>query len=302
MTGGLTLLQMLNLAEQIDLAGMDRLSGRCLHQLALIMRQAWTDRYVYVGDPEGTSVPVDGILDKGYAASLLDNILRDHLSAVTEPGDPWTFAADNPSYVPPSADPGGSDTTHLAAADDDGNMVTLTQTLGLGFGSCVVVPGTGALIYNVTSWMNPEPGTPNSVGPWKKQLGHATPVLIRKDGKPVAALGAPGGRRIVSAMFQVVVNMIDFGMDVQEAIATPRVHHEGADPSNPRGPTERLLVGDDRIPEQSLVDLRRRGYDVLTVYESGTQSSLAKPLGIQFAGEIILGGVDIFRRSVGIGI
>lgn len=303
MTGGVTLIQMLNLAEQLDLGSHDRWSGQCLHLIAEIMRQAWTDRFVYVGDPEGTTVPLDALTGKAYASSLLDGWPGDQVAESTRPGDVWSYSSlAAPAGLSLAGDPGGHDTTHLAAADGEGNVVTLTQTLGLAFGSCVVPPDTGVNLYDVTMWMNPEPGTPNSVGPWKKQLGHATPVMVLKDGVPVAALGAPGGRRVVTAMFQTIVNLIDFGMDVQEAIAAPRLHCEGADPSRPVGPTARAVLVDDRVPRDALDDLARRGHDVQAVYETGTQSYLAKPLGIQFDGSSLVGGVDVFRKSVGIGL
>lgn len=303
MTGGLTLIQMLNLAEQLDLGSMDRWSGRCLHHIAEIMRQAWTDRFVYVGDPDGATVPMDALIDKGYATTLLEGFPRDRVPSRTRPGDPWPYSSvrsGSQSHL--AGDPGGRDTTHLAAADGDGNVVSLTQTLGLAFGSCVIPPGTGVNLYDVTMWMNPEPGTPNSVGPWKKQLGHATPVMLLKDGRPVVALGAPGGRRIVTAMFQTIVNMVDFGMDVQEAIGAPRLHCEGADPSRPTGAIEPTVLIDDRVPRAALDDLARRGHEVDAVYETSTQSYLAKPLGIQVDGTGLVGGVDVFRKSVGIGV
>lgn len=302
MTGGLTLLEMLNLAEQFDLGAMDRRDGEFWHVLAEIHRQAWTDRFCYVGDPEGVDVPTDALVDKAYAQSLMAGFPRHEAPERSRPGDPWGHLGRTDPASARATDPGGKDTTHLAVADAEGNVVTLTQTLGLAFGSCVVVPTTGVLLYDVTMWMNPEPGTPNSVGPWKNQLGHATPVMIKKDGVPVAALGAPGGRRVVSAMFQTVVNMIDFGMDVQTAIGEPRIHIEGADPSAPEGPAVRTLLVDDRLDEGIIADLRRRGHDVQPVRETGTQAYLAKPLGIEFADGELIGGVDVFRRSTGIGV
>lgn len=300
-TGGITLLEMLKLAEGLELGRLERMSGQCLHLIAEVMRQAWTDRFVHVGDPDASAVPLDGLLDERYIAGLAARLPRDRVPVSTSPGDPWRYSSARRRPPMPSGDPTSADTTHLAAADGDGNVVTFTQTLGLAFGSCVIPPSTGVLLYDVTMWMNPEPGTPNSVGPWKQQVGHATPVMILKDGRPVAALGAPGGRRVVSAMFQTVVNMIDFGMDVQEAIGTPRIHLEGADPAAPIGPAVHDLVVDDRVPTGVIEDLTRRGHRVRAVFESSAQSFLAKPLGIQFD-EGLIGGVDVYRQSVGIGI
>ncbi len=302
MTGGLTVLEMLNLAEGFDLGSMDRSRGQFWHVMAEIHRQAWTDRFCFVGDPEGALVPTDALVDKAYARGLLDGFPVDRVPEQTRPGDPWAHLGVPDPNAGFAEDPGGRDTTHLAVADADGNVVTLSQTLGLGFGSGVVVPGTGVLLYDVTMWMNPEPGTPNSVGPWKNQLGHATPVVVLREGKPVLALGAPGGRRVVSSMFQTVVNAIDFGMDVQEAIAAPRIHIEGADPAAPIGPTVRTILVDDRLDPSIIEDLTRRGHEVRVIAESATSSYLAKPLGIEFRDDLLLGGVDIFHRSIGIGV
>lgn len=300
MTGGLTLLQMLNLAEELDLASMDRTRPAFWHALAEAMRQSWTDRFCFVGDPEGADVPLEALVDKGYAATVATNI-GDRVADQTTPGDPWTHLG-RPGRDLVSGDPGGNDTTQLVVADGAGNVVTLTQTHGMAFGSCVVPRGTGVLLHDITMWMNPEPGTPNSVGPWKKQAGHAAPVMVLRDGQPVAALGAPGGRRVITSVFQSVLNIVGFGMDVQEAIAEPRIHVEGADPAAPRGATVRTLIADDRLDPEILTGLGERGHEVVTVRETGTQAALGKPLGIQRRGDELIGGVDVFRRSVGIGI
>ncbi|MFW6597911.1 gamma-glutamyltransferase family protein [Propionibacteriaceae bacterium Y2011] len=302
MNGGLTLLQLLNLAEQLDLGKLSRDEGEFWHLVAEVMRQAWTDRFCYAGDPAGTEVPAAGLVSKEYATSVLPNLSGGVVRDRTAPGDPWAYDTVERVDCAPAGDPGGNDTTHLVAADAAGNVVTLTQTLGLAFGSGVVVPTTGILLHDITMWLNPEPGTPNSVGPWKKQLGHATPVLVLKDGRPVAALGAPGGRRVVTSVFQTIVNMIDFGMDVQTAVGEPRIHLEGADPSAPDGPTVRTLTVDDRLPDSIIEDLAGRGHDVVPVRETGGISHLGKPLGIQFTGDGLVGGVDVFRKSIGIGV
>lgn len=228
---------MLNLAENFDLGCMDRFSAACLHLIVESMRQAWTDRFVYVGGPDRMPVPLSGLVEKSYAAGLTAGLPTYRRPERTRPGHPWAHdpSGRRPATVP-TGDPGGSDTTHLIAADGGGTVVTLTQTLGLALGSCFVPLGTGLNLYVMTMWMNPEPGTANSVGPGVRQVGHATPTLVVRDGHVVAALGAPCGRRVVSAMFQTIINMIDFSMDVQRAMTTPRLHCEGADPSAPNGP------------------------------------------------------------------
>ncbi|MGN6189942.1 MAG: gamma-glutamyltransferase family protein, partial [Conexibacter sp.] len=238
--GGVTLIEMLNLAEELELGRLEHNSAPYLHQLAEIMRQAWTDRFVHVGDPDAPDALEDALIAKEYARTLARELPLERAAQRTRPGDPRPWAGAGAAAAAlrggPSGDVGGAHTTNVAAADADGNVATVIQTLGQCYGSCVMAPGTGTLLYDMTYWLNPAPGTPNSVGPWKRPAGHATPVVLLRDGRPLVALGAPGGRKIVTAMLQVILNMVDFGMDVQQAIAAPRIHCEGADPAAPEGP------------------------------------------------------------------
>lgn len=301
--GGITLAQTLNILEGFDLKGMGFQTAESLHVIAEAMRLAWTDRFCYVGDPERVKVPMAGLLSKEYAAEQRKRIRLDAIPAEAVPGNPWDY--DGGGYGEPvgTGDPGGMDTTHVAAADAAGNFITCTQTLGLLFGSGVIPEGTGMLLYDVTAWMNPEPGTANSVGPWKRQAGHATPVMILKDGKPVAGFGAPGGRRVVTSMIQCAINLIDYGLSVQDAIAAPRIHIEGADPSVPTGAFVNHLDVDDRVPPEVVEGLRRRGHQVVLRTESAISHHFARPLGIERLPDgSIRGGVDVFRPSVAVGL
>lgn len=303
--GGITLLAMLNLAERFDLGSMDNTSGEYLHLITEIMRLAWLDRFVFIGDPEVASVPMSGLLSKQYAERRAESINFDALPSSASHGDPWQFADEGPppgNTILRNEGTEAPNTTHLVAADAQGNFVTLTQTLGLSFGSCVIPPDTGTLLYGITAWMNPEPGWPNSIGPWKRQLGHAAPVIVLKDGKPIVAMGAPGGRRIVTAMFQAIANLVDFGMDIQTAIGEPRLHKEGADPTDPTGAVDPLVEVDDRMDSSSLDYLTQMGHQVVRRRESATQSFFAKPLGVASGDGHLTAGVDVFRRSLARGV
>ena len=120
-------------------------------------------------------------------------------------------------------------TTHITVVDRDRNLVSLTSTLGMTFGSAVVIDGTGICLNNGTCWFDPEPGSVTSIGPGKRILSAASPVLVSRGGRPWLALGSPGGRRVISAVYQCLVNAIDFGLGMQAAISAPRVHAEGPD-------------------------------------------------------------------------
>ncbi|MBI2935878.1 MAG: gamma-glutamyltransferase, partial [Chloroflexi bacterium] len=233
---GTLLLEILNILEGFDIRKLGHNKAETLHLIAEAMRLAWTDRFCYGGDPEHMTVPQKGLISKEYAAELRRTIRPDTIPSEVKPGNVWAYDPAGPVGVPARAGGGGGEnTTHVTAADGEGNFIALTQTLGEGFGSCVMPVGTGVMLYNVTFWMNPEPGTPNSVGPWKRQMNHGTPLLIFKGGRPWAVLGAPGGRKIPTRMAQLVMNLVDHGMSMQEAIAAPAIHTEGADPKVPAG-------------------------------------------------------------------
>jgi gamma-glutamyltranspeptidase / glutathione hydrolase len=302
--GGVTLLEMLNLAEEVDLGGLEHNSGPYLHLLTEVIRQGWVDRYAFLGDPDSEEgSPIEGMVDKAYARSVAPRLPRDRAAASGQPGDPWSFAGLAGEGVPSrGGDGGGTHTTSLAAADSAGNVATFTQTLGQCYGSCVAAPGTGTLLYDITFWLDPAPGGPNSVGPWKRPAGHATPVILRKDGQPVAALGAPGGRKIVTAMLQVIINMVDFGMDLQEAIEAPRIHTEGADPVDPTGPAVKMLNVDARMSREAVEHLTALGHEVHLARDSPTHIYFARPLGVELRGDELLGGLDIRGKSLGCGV
>lgn len=284
LNGGVTLIHMLNLAERQDLRNVPVGCAQWYHRLAQVIDVAWRERYRLLGDDENLDESIALLADKAYAASPV--------------GLGTDIRADADSA---GVDPGGLDTTHLIAADRDGSVVTLTQTLGTAFGSFVLDPDTGVLLYNATAWMNPEPGTPNSVGPWKRQLGHAAPVVLTREGRLVAALGCPGGRRLVTALLQVVVAMVDGGMDVQSAIAVPRIHHEGGPPGSDPAAGSALEV-DDRVDSSVAAELSRLGHHLVPRTETATQAFFGRPLGLEVTSDGYLGGADVMRGSLAIGL
>ena len=213
-SGGTAIVEMLNILEGFDVTGAGFGTAEGVHLLAESMKIAFADRFEYLGDPGFVEVPVAALTTKEYAASRR--------------GEIDTVAARSYSYGNPSAYVGeGADTTHLTVADGDGNVVSTTQTIHAAFGSKVTTPGTGMLLNNTMNIFDPHPGNANSIAPGKRMVSSMAPTIVMKDGKPFMALGTPGATRIFPSVLQAIVNVIDHGMTLQEAVEAPRVWTQG---------------------------------------------------------------------------
>jgi gamma-glutamyltranspeptidase/glutathione hydrolase len=221
-SGGVVLLEMLNVLEGYDVAGAGFSSAEHVHRLAETMRRAFADRAQYLGDPDFVSgMPVLRLISKEYAASLRQTI--GERASVSSP-DSFDWPGES------------TETTHISIVDADRNAVALTTTLEEGYGSKIVVPGAGFLLNNEMGDFNAGPGltddtgligtTPNLAAPGRRMLSSMTPTIVTRDQKPYLVIGTPGGRTIPNTVLQVIVNVVDFGMNVQEAIDAPRVHHQ----------------------------------------------------------------------------
>ncbi len=240
---GFLLLQMLNIVEGFDLSALGPGSALAAHLLIEAKKLAFADRHAFVGDPEQIAVPLAALLDKGYAAARRAAIDPARAGAAVAPGAPVEAA-------------GGRDTTYLATADGDGNMVSFMQSVYRGFGSGVVVPGTGVLLNNRMGGFSPDPDSPNAVAPGKVPVHNMAPNLIGRDGRVFMALGTPGGYSQVQSNLQVLVNVLDLGMDLQRAIEAPRWVHGGitVDGLHPE------LTVDDGMAGDLLHSLAERGH------------------------------------------
>ncbi len=187
------------------------------------MKRAYADRAVYMGDPDAVKMPVAGLISKKYAARLRASIgERATPSADIRPGKPADFE--------------GRNTTHFSVIDRDGNAVSNTYTLNFSYGLGLVADGTGVLLNNELDDFTAKPGSANAYGlvgfnanlpgPGKRPLSSMTPTIVLKDGKPFLVTGSPGGSRIISAVLQVIVNVIDFHMPIDQAVSAPRLHHQ----------------------------------------------------------------------------
>lgn len=221
-SGGVALLQMLNILEAFDLSASGFGSARTLHVVVEAMRRAYADRARWLGDPAFSKVPVEGLVSRAYAETLRASIDLERVVPV-EPG------------VPPGA-PEGKDTTHFSVVDAAGNAVSCTTTINSSFGSGLVVDGLGFLLNNEMDDFAVAPGVPNQFGligydanaveAGKRPLSSMTPTIVVRDGEVRWVLGSPGGGRIINTVLQVLMNVVDHDMPLIDAVRAPRVHHQ----------------------------------------------------------------------------
>jgi gamma-glutamyltranspeptidase/glutathione hydrolase len=222
-SGGVCLAEMLNILENFDLKKQGRWSPETTHLMIEAMRRGYADRARYLGDPDFTAIP-DHLTSKEYAKKLAASI---HLAKATPSAE----------VAPEIAlDREGESTTHFSVVDRDGMAVSTTTTLENSYGNRVVVRGAGYILNNEMTDFNPKPGSTtrggrigtkaNLIAPGKRMLSSMTPVIVMKDGKPVLVTGSPGGRTIINTVLCVVVNVVDFEMPVEQAVAAPRLHHQ----------------------------------------------------------------------------
>jgi len=244
---GVALLLQLNILEGYDLAKLGHNSPDYLNLVAEVQRLGISDRNRYVADPEVISVPVAHLLSEEYAASRRQLITLGRAMVAMPPPDP----AEKPER---------SNTTHLTVVDGEGNMVSLTQTLGAWFGSGVVAADTGVVFSNQMRHLHTVADSPSQLGPGRRPRSNQSPVIVLKDGEPVMALGTPGTEGIWQRLVQVLVNVIDFKMDMQQAVSAPRMLHGG--PTRLALDPPPLVKMEDRIPAATATELRVRGYQV----------------------------------------
>ncbi len=225
-SGGVTLIEMLNILEGFDIKEMGHNSAEYLHVLTEAMRRGYADRAQHLGDPNfNPQMPVEKLTSKEYAAKLRETINPEKASV----SDSANFSTAHLRYESPQ-------TTHISVVDQEGNAVSMTYTLEHSYGSKITVDGAGFLLNNEMGDFNPIPehtdtkgfvGTdPNLVAPEKRMLSSMTPTIVAKDGKPLLVIGSPGGRTIINTVFQVIINVLDHEMNIARAIEAPRIHHQ----------------------------------------------------------------------------
>jgi gamma-glutamyltranspeptidase / glutathione hydrolase len=279
-SGGVGLIEMLNVLEGYDLAPLGPASSGAVHLMTEAMKRAYSDRARYLGDPAFvTDLPLARLLSKDYADQLRKTIDPRQ----TKPASPTTFEWSHES----------DETTHISIVDGERNAVSMTYTLEQGYGSKITVPGAGFLLNNEMGDFNAGPelttaegliGTkPNLAEPGKRMLSSMTPTILTRDGRLFMVTGSPGGRTIINTVLETIVNVVDFGMNAQEAVDAPRFHHQWL--------PDRISYEKYGFSADTLGELEKRGHTL----QSGGAQGVAQVIVYNAKEDVLEAGTD--RRA-----
>ncbi|MEE9608937.1 MAG: gamma-glutamyltransferase [Myxococcota bacterium] len=296
-SGGVALIEMLNILEGFDLAQYGAGSSASTHRIAEAMKLAFADRAAFLGDPDFVDVPVAELTAKPYGARL-----RARIDPPWYKRAPWTWGRREVAIRVrgPGLPLDDSGTTHVSTSDAQGNAVAITQTINTPFGSGITVPGTGVVLNNQMDDFSVAPNRPNvyglvdtrganAVAPGKRPLSSMTPTVVLRDGELFMVTGSPGGPRIITTVLLTLLNAIDFGMNVEQAVAAPRFHHQWVPD---------VLTVEPAIPADVVENLRRRGHRVEV---SKRNWSAAEAIAIDLETGWHTGGSDPRRGGLALG-
>lgn len=274
-SGGVTLISMMNMMEQVNFDTLEFNSTPYVHFVAESMRRAYANRAKHLGDPDfNPDMPIDFLLDKALAKELVADI---DMTKATK--------SDSSNF---GQMPEGDNTTHLSVMDKDGNAVSLTYTLEYAYGSGMVDKELGFIFNNEMGDFNPKPGItsssgqigtkPNLIEPEKRMLSSMTPVIVAKDGKPYLVIGSPGGRTIINTVFQTVLNVVEFEMEINDAIEAMKIHHQWL--------PDRIMYEELLLSPDTREALKSMGHDLRGI------SRLGQLMGIIYEDGIFKGASD----------
>ncbi|MEE8479398.1 MAG: gamma-glutamyltransferase [Candidatus Neomarinimicrobiota bacterium] len=274
-SGGILLLQMLNMLEFIDFDSLDFNSTDYIHLLTEIERRAYADRAKHLGDSDFWEVPIEMLISKKYAAERVQNISMQKATPSTE-----VFAGYPIAYESP-------ETTHYSVIDKDGNAVSITTTINRSYGSGKLVDGAGFLLNNEMDDFSSKPGFYNSYGlignranaisPNKRPLSSMTPtIVLNKDNKPFFIIGSPGGSTIITTVLQVILNIIEHDMTITEAVSAPRVHSQWL--------PDVIMSELETMPDSIQKDLEFRGHKIISRDDIGSANGILINKGMYYGG------------------
>ncbi len=277
-SGGIALVELLNILENYHFKSGDWGSSEYIHELAEAMKHVYADRTSYLGDSDFYPVPEKGLLSKSYAKRLFEEIgSRATPAKEIHAGDVKKYAESN-------------ETTHYSIYDSHGNAVSTTTTINSGYGSKIVVSGAGFFLNNEMDDFSSKPGAPNQFGllgseansiqPQKRMLSSMTPTIVLKDGKPFLIIGAPGGSTIITTVLQVILNTVDFGMNIELAVDMPRIHDQWL--------PDEIWYEKYAMPKDVMLNLEKMGYKLKAVDHLG----LAEGILIDNKDHLIYGAFD----------
>ncbi len=284
-SGGIALIEMLNILENYHFSKDDWGSSEYIHKLVEAMKYTYADRTFLLGDEDFFKVPKKGLISKAYAKTIFDKIEEHKDEAVPskdiKAGDPQKFVESN-------------ETTHYSVYDENGNAVSVTTTINSAFGSKIVVDGAGFLLNNEMDDFSAKPGVPNQFGlmgtegnsiqPGKRPLSSMTPTIVLKDDKPFIIIGSPGGSRIITTVLQVIMNCVDFGMNIAEAISAPRIHHQWM--------PDEIFYENYSFPKDVRINLEKMGYKFEDANRKFSILGLAEGIMIDNGSHVIFGASD----------
>jgi gamma-glutamyltranspeptidase/glutathione hydrolase len=272
-SGGTVLIESLNILEGFDLGKMGDRSAESIHYTIEAFRRAFFDRAEFMGDPDFSKIPVAQLIDKKYSAAWRESIEASHASPSKDLKRPPVFsqleqyAATHTPALPPHET---NHTTHYSVIDAEGNVVAVTTTLNDWFGSRVTADGLGFLLNDEMDDFSAKPGAPNSdgliqgeansIGPGKRPLSSMTPTIVVRDGKPVLVLGSPGSSKIITTVANVFMSVVDYGMNIQEAVNAPRFHNQWMPD---------VVNVEKWFSPDTLSDLKKMGYNIEIGLHSG---------------------------------
>ena len=277
-SGGVLMIQMLNMLEQYPLDTLGWNSSDYIHLLTEIERRAYADRAEHMGDPDFWEVPVSMLVSKEYAFERIQNISMEKAtkSSDVKAGDPLAYES--------------RETTHYSVIDKNGNAVSVTTTLNTGFGCGVLVEGAGFFLNNEMDDFSAKPGSPNIFGligneanaiqPYKRPLSSMTPTIVLKNGEPFLIIGTPGGSTIITTVMQIILNVAIHGMDIQEAVSVPRVHSQWL--------PDAIIVEQRSLSKDVEQNLINRGHTI----RSYRWSTIGQANGIMIGEKGFYGGAD----------
>ena len=267
--GGVMLVEMLNILENFDLAGLGHNTAEYIRIVCEAMKAATADKDNHVGDPAFYDVPLQRLISKGYAGEIAAAIKAGQRMQVVRLNQPET-----------------PDTTHVAVVDRDGNCVTMTHSLGMPSG--VITDGLGFMYNGCMGVFDPRPGRAGSIAPGKSRFSSLCPTIAFKDGVPRVVLGAPGGTQIAMGVLQALLNVIDFDMSMSDAVSAPRFSS-----------TSNAIDIMNRIPDYVVEPLREEGYEVI---RNALTFGIAAVHGIRIDGDRLSGGADPGHDGVALGV
>ena len=293
-SGGICLVEMLNVLENYHFKPDDWNSSGYIYKLVETMKRAYADRTFLLGDEDFYHVPKAGLISKAYAKSIFEKIQKQN--GIAMPAN--KIKSGHPSNYVES-----HETTHFSVYDEDGNAVSNTYTLNSGYGSKIVVDGAGFLLNNEMDDFSAKPGTPNQFGlmgtegnsiqPQKRPLSSMTPTIVLKDNKPYIVIGSPGGSTIITVVLQVIMNCIDYHMNISEAIDAPRIHNQWM--------PDKIFYENHSIIKDVKENLKKMGYKFESTKNTFTILGLAEGIMIDRKNNIIYGASDPRKIGAAIG-